>query len=280
MQRQEAVSKASKFLGRQGDIKTKSTAKKIKRKAKDNPDLNRAALTQVIADIYQRGDTPKDLDLERIDWKVSYSNIRGQVQDLLDKRKNSKFDSRKKSDREAKMSYAAEKESEMLKDIAHVRHERRKPHSQYTDNTKEAERKFGRLTDSAYNKWSRNPNKYDIEGVDGKKDVGSQKPLPLQRNENIFDMRMNDAEQGTSDPVEAPLGAGVNPAKMVSNKDLGVSSSEGKDIGFSDSRASKNVSKNLKGGTSERSSQQSLREGGYASKSSEKTLDKWDDNYV
>lgn len=280
MQRHEAVSRAAKFLGNKGQINTKSVAKDIKEESKDNPTLNRRKLNHVIADIYQRGARPKDLDLKRIDWSASYNNIRGQVERLLDKRGNEGFEVQKKADRETDMSYAAKKESEMLKDIAQVRHERRDPHAQYTDETKEAERKFGRLTDSAYQKWSRNPNKYDIEGVDGKQDKGSQKPLPLQRSEKIFDMRMKDAEQDTSDPAEAPMGAGVNPKKLMDSKKLGISDSNN-DVSsnFSDSRASKNVEKNLKGNSSERSSQQSLRDG-FASKSSEKTLDKWEDNYV
>jgi hypothetical protein len=286
MQRQEAISKASKFLGRKHDAKTGGTARKIKDRAKKNPDLNRAGLNQAIADIYQRGVNPKDLDLEKIDFSVSYSNIRSQIQDLLDKRGAEKFGSRKDAERKSQMSYAQKKGSETLKTIASVRHERRPPHNQYTDETKDADRTFGRLTEESFRKWSRNPNKYDIEGVDGKKKQGSQQPLPFQRNSRIKEMRIADAEQELGEPEE---------------RDLGISDSEKLDweIGgapdLKDSRSSKQVGKDLKGSTSERSSQQSLREGGFASKSSEKTLDnfsesvsesgkevsdKWSGNYV
>jgi len=86
MQRNQAISKASKFLGKKHDIKTGSSVKVIKDRAKNNPDLNRARLNNIIGDIYQRGVDPKDLDLEKIDWSVSYQNIRGQVKDLLDRR--------------------------------------------------------------------------------------------------------------------------------------------------------------------------------------------------
>ena len=46
-----------------------------------------------------------------------------------------------------------------------------------------------------------------------------------------------------------------------------------------DSRNISDVGKNLNGGTTEKSNQQSLRDG-FASKGGEKTLDKWEDNYI
>ena len=278
MQRSDAISDASKFLGRKHDVKTGGTAKRIKRRASDNDDLNRARLNQIVADIYQRGVDPKDLDLEKIDWSVSYQNIRGQVKNLLDKRGVDSFNAEKRRKRKATMDYAAKKGSEQLKTVANVRHERRDPHSQYVDETKEAERKFGRLTDSAYRKWSKNPNKYDIEGVDGKKQKGRQQPLPFRRKQKIHDLRMSNVEQDLSEPVEE-VGLNQGSVAFTDSKKLDMDIG-GESVKISDSRSSKEVSKSMRGGTKEKSTQQGLREGGYVSKKSEKTLDKWDGNYV
>jgi len=271
MQRNQAISKASKFLGRKYDVKTGGTAKKIKKKSKNNPQLNRARLNQIVADFYQRGVDPKDLDLEKIDWSVSYQNIRSQVQELLDKRGADKFSNRRQSERKASMDYAAKKESDMLMTIADVRHSRRPAHSRYTDETKEADRKFGRLTDESFEKWSKDPNKYDIEGIDGKQEKGSQQPLPLRRNSMIEDMRMSDAEQSKGF-MEDP-GASVNAGELL-DKDLGISGSDKLD--FKDSRSKKQVKQDNRGGTAERSTQKGLREQGFSSKKSEKTLGNWD----
>lgn len=276
MKRNVAISKASKFLGRDYDVKSSGGADKIKKKSKENPDLDRARINQIIADFFQRGVNPKDLDLEKIDWSVSYNNIRNQVSDLLDKRGVDSFESTKRREQNAMRDYARKKQSEQLMTVAELRHQRRPEYNQYVDENKEAEKKFGRLTESAYEKWSRNPSKYDIEGVDGKQETGDQVPLPLRRKSSsrIEDMRMSNVEQDLSDG----LGQGnVNSAKLM-KKDLGVSSSDRLD--FSDSRSESDVSKSLKGGTSERSSQKGLREQGFVSKKSEKTLDKFDGNYV
>ena len=271
MKRSQAISKASSFLGRKTDIKTGSTAKRIKEKSKDNPDLDRARLNQIVADIYQRGSTPKDLDLQRIDFSVSYNNIRNQVKDLLDKRGSKKFANRRKAERESEMSYAREKQSEQLITVANVRHERRPAHNQYVDETKEADKKFGRLTDSSFEKWARNPNKYDIEGVDGKEEKGSQMPLPLKRQKRTEDLRMREIELDTSESSEVAYN---NDAGIYS--DLKISSSE--KLGLSDSRSDSQVKKSVKGTTSGRSSQKGLREQGFVSKSSEKTLDSFQDS--
>lgn len=271
MKRSQAISKASSFLGRKNDIKTGSTAKKIKQKSKKNPDLDRARLNQIVADIYQRGSSPKDLDLQRVDFSTSYNNIRNQIKDLLDKRGNEKFANRRKAERESEMAYAKEKESEQLITVARVRHERRPPHSQYVDETKEAETKFGRVTDSSFEKWARNPNKYDIEGVDGKQEKGSQMPLPLKQESKVKDIRMREVELDTSDGSEVAF---KNDADIYS--DLKASSSDKLD--FSDSRSDSQVKKSVSGTTSERSTQKGLREQGFASKSSEKTLDSFQDS--
>jgi len=296
MQRNQAISKASKFLGRKHHIKTGSSAKVIKDRAKDNPDLNRARLNNIIGDIYQRGVDPKDLDLEKIDWSVSYQNIRGQVKDLLDRRGADSFAASKRREREATQDYAAKKQSEQLMTVAEVRDERRPAFNQYIDKTKNAEKTFGRLTEKAFNEWSRNPNKYDVEGVDTRDEEefrGMQMGLPFQRKskDSIRDMRLSNAEQDLGG--DRSPGAAVNPGELV-ERNLGVSSSEilytGDEMSkhtskriredrqeLMDSRSSDEVEQDMKGGTSERSEQKGLREQGFASKSSEKTLGDWDE---
>jgi hypothetical protein len=122
-------------------------------------------------------------------------------------------------------------------------------------------------------------NKYDIEGVDGRKVEGTQKPLPFKKNDRsrIKDMKMNNVEQDLSDPEEDP---GFNSASIAFSESRKLDQDVGgKSVKISDSRSSKDVSKNLKGGTKERSTQKGLRDG-FASKKSESTLDKFDGNYV
>mgnify|MGYP006926865713 CR=1 FL=1 len=284
MKRQQAVSKASKFLGKKGYIKTKKSAKRIKDQARNNPDLNRASLNQIVADIFQRNADPKDLDLQKIDFSNSYGNIRSQVQSLLDEKGYDKFENRKDRERESQMSYAAEKQSEILKDIAEVRDERRDNFNQFIDKTKNTKKRFGRLTEEAYEKWSRNPSKFDVEGVDTRNEGelrGMEVRLPFEKKERIRDMAVSDAVEKKFSAMEGSVSE--KPLAIKGGKDpeqVGVSESSSVDAGLQDSRSSSQVEKNVRGSTSERSSQKGLREQGFASKSSEKTLDKFEGNYT
>ena len=296
MKRQDAIKKASKFLGRKNEIKTGSTAKKVKDRAKRNPDLNRAGLTQIVADIYQRGDDPRDLDLERIDFSVSYSNIRGQVEDLLKKRQGSsaKFQSEKDAERKTG------------KEIAEQRNKRRPAYNQFIDQTKNAETTFPHATDKAVRKWSRNPNKYDIKGVDTRreKEARTQAQLPFRRKSRIQDMKKGiksrygslaisesnvpNEEFERQSRIEALKEKKIadfeqerNKNKLVNKGRKSIISDKNLDLKGSnlaknkDSRSVAELGKSIRGTTTQRSNQKGLREMGMVSKSSEKTLDKF-----
>lgn len=306
MRRQDAIKKASKFLGRKNDIKTSSTAKKIKEKAKGNPDLNRASLNQIIADIYQRGADPKDLDLQRIDFSTSYSNIRGQVEDLIKKRqgRSGKFENEKEAERKTGMDKQRKHEQGINQDIAQVRHNRRDPFNQFVDETKQAEKTFPHATDKALKKWKNNPNKYDIQGVDSKKskEERTQAQLPFRRKSRIKKMKseikakdgsLGGFEEPGPDPrferrsrIEALKDKKVmkfeedrNKNTLVNKGREAIRSDRNLDLKGSklaenkDSRSMADVTKNIRGTTSGRSKQKGLREMGVASKKSEKTLD-------
>lgn len=211
MQRQEAVKKASKFLGRKGDIKTSSTAKQIKKRAKKNPDLNRAALTQIMADVFQRGLSPKDIDLQKIDFGVSYSNIRGQVQELAKQRGGREF----KQEKSNKMESMADKAKAQMKEAKHdmlmqkaeaVQRGRDK-WALYTDQTKDADETIEKLDEDSYRRWRRNRQTKDIKGLDNRmppeRRVNVAFPFRKSIRQRKKEMMMKNAEE-EPDEVSSP----------------------------------------------------------------------------
>lgn len=306
MKRQDAIKKASKFLGKKNQVKTSSTAKKIKDKAKKNPDINRAGLNQIVADIYQRGARPKDLDLQRIDFSTSYSNVRKQVEELLKKRQGSsaKFESEKERERKTGMDKQRKHEQSINQEVAEQRHKRRPKLNQFIDETKNAEKTFPHATDKAVRKWSRNPNKYDIKGVDTRKtkEERTQAQLPFRRKSRIQKMKQGVKQKygslaisDSSVPnenferqsrIEALKDKKVmefeedrNKNTLVNKGREAITKDRSLDLKGSnlaknkDSRSIAEVGKSLRGNTTGRSKQKGLREMGMTSKKSEKTLD-------
>jgi len=156
-------------LGTKYDLKTGGTAKKIKEKGKEN-NLNRIQLNQIVADVFQRGADPKDIDLRKIDFSTSYDNIRGQVEELIKQTKgeSAMFES-EKQDRRDRISARAKKQmADRNRTLAETIHEQRPDLNQYVDETRTAERTFDQPTNEQFDRWKRNPSKYDIKGVDGR----------------------------------------------------------------------------------------------------------------
>jgi hypothetical protein len=236
-------------------------------------------------------------------------------------------------------------------------HEERPPLNQYIDETKDAEKTFRDPTERQMNKWRNNPNQYDIEGVDTRKnpEAREQVTLPFQRQRDVLyegskeDLRKSMRQipgsikknatgrkermarkvrdQGFDQMMAEKERMAVPQNALIDNFDVpdvveedrervsrienrvralredpsyrhaenvtkGLSMTEkvGKDLEadsgtraseiLKDSREIGTVEKNLNGTTSEKSEQKGLRDQGIASKDSEKTLDKWDGNYI
>jgi len=211
MQRQEAIKKASKFLGRKEDIKTGATAKQIKKRAKKNPDLNRAALTQIIADVFQRGLSPKDIDLQKIDFGVSYSNIRSQVQKLAKKRGGKEFKQEKKNRMESMADKAKaqmkEAKHNMLMQKAEAVQRGRDKWALYTDQTKDADETIDKLDEDSYRRWRRNRQTKDIKGLDNRmppeRRVNVAFPFRKSTRQRVKEMMMKNEEE-ESDEISSP----------------------------------------------------------------------------
>lgn len=190
MKRSEAISQASDFLGTKFDLKTGGTAKKIKEKGKDN-NLNRAQLNQIVADVFQRGADPKDIDLRKIDFTTSYDNIRGQVKELVKQTKgeSAMFESEKKDRRDRISAKAKKQMADRNRTLAETIHERRPDLNQYVDETRTAERTFDQPTNEQFDTWKRNPSKYDIKGVDARKEPAARQEalLPFEEKQTITD---------------------------------------------------------------------------------------------
>ena len=119
MERDEAVSRATDYLSRKGGDNW-ANGDELKRRTNENTGF--MATAQAIADIYQRGERPRDLDLQKIDFGVSYSNVRTQIEELLDKRGAKDFDKKVDAEIESQM----ERAKEMLKKEEEKREEIRK----------------------------------------------------------------------------------------------------------------------------------------------------------
>jgi hypothetical protein len=190
MKRSKAISQASNFLGTKFDLKTGGTAKKIKEKGKEN-NLNRIQLNQIVADVFQRGADPKDIDLRKIDFSTSYDNIRGQVEQLIKKNmgESAMFESEKKDRRDRISARAKKQMADRNRTLAETIHEQRPDLNQYVDETRTAERTFDQPTNEQFDRWKRNPSKYDIKGVDARKEPAArqQATLPFQEKQRVTD---------------------------------------------------------------------------------------------
>lgn len=81
MEREEAVERAHGYLSETGGKNWKQ-GQELKRRTQD---LGYMETVQLIADIYQRGERPGDrLDLQTIDFSLSYEEIKGRINESLD----------------------------------------------------------------------------------------------------------------------------------------------------------------------------------------------------
>lgn len=106
--RAEATSRAHDYLSKTGANNWKQ-GDELKRRSDGKSYM---AIVNLIADIYQRGERPSDLDLQRIDFSVSTSNIQDQIDELLKKRGAEQFEKEK----EAKIESDMEKAEELIKE--------------------------------------------------------------------------------------------------------------------------------------------------------------------
>jgi len=285
MERKTAIKKANNFLGKKNQIKVSKTARKIKEKSKKNSDLNRASLNQIVADIYQRGADPKDLDLQRIDFKTSYENIRGQIADLIKKRRGQKasFANERREKRKNMADQAQQYQREMNTELAEQVHNRRSNFSQFVDETRNNSKTFRNPTERQLKKWRRNPGKYDIAGVDTKKEpeARTQATLPFNRDrgnisidrsrtEKAKDIAVKFAEESFNSASKRVKQGKLSPnTSSSSNSSVSISDSNLQDS--KDSRSMAEVGRNISNSTN----QESLRDG-YSAKSSEKTLNNFE----
>jgi len=137
-------------------------------------------------------------------------------------------------------TYSSEQDSIDFRRLAERRHSRRAPGKSYADEVKNADKTFGknggRVSEEDYQKWARNPSKYDIEGVDDKREK-EKMPPGLRRSSNVFDMRMNEVEIDTREPVEPSRRntAALDKKLSVSKSDKLDIDSGGSDLGFNSS---------------------------------------------
>lgn len=296
MKRQEALEQAHNYL------KRGNTARKLKDRANNNADLTYMGLAHVIADVIQRGVNPKDVDFDKIDWGVSYGNIRGQAQDLADKKGGDEFGNEKRDRIESAMSKAEEiqksRKHERLKDKAETVQRGRSKWAKYSDQTRNAETVYkAPITEDEYEKWRRDPNKRDIEGVDDRrppsqrvnmnqfpfeKSIEKKKKEMMMKNveeepENTgFNVKSN--REAVKRSIDSRNSSGMqkkNSLELTSKLDKlkDLKNVVGNKSDLQDSRSDKKLSFDVKGSTTERSTQKGLREMGMVSKSSEKTLD-------
>lgn len=292
MTRQEALDKAFDYL------KRGNTAKFLKERSNRNEDLTYMGLAHVVADVIQRGVNPGDVDFQKIDWGVSYQNIRGQAQDLADQRGGEEFGTEKrdriKSSMEKAEAMKSSRRHERLKDKAETVQKGRSKWARYSDQVKTASRTFqAPITNKEYKKWRRNPDGTDIEGVDDRRPPSQRTKISQFPFEKSIEKRKKEMMMKNVEEEPNRLGMNLRSEKMAirdsvkaisgSNNSSSISWNGQKDSGktnFNDSRTSKDVELSLKGSTSERSSQEGLREGGYISKESEETLDKFKNNII
>lgn len=88
MERKEALKEAINYLKSTGGDNWNSKDELSRR----TESMGFMSTAHAIADIYQRGVNPKDIDLQKIDFSLSQSEVRQQISELLDKRGASKFE--------------------------------------------------------------------------------------------------------------------------------------------------------------------------------------------
>jgi len=257
-----------------------------------------------------RGIRPDKIDLEaELDSSLSLSE---NIKNLEAKYGRLEKESR---DFRARQERAQKQRRNQVKEEARRINQERSKYSRYVDATKDAKTTYEDPSERQFNKWQENPNKYDIEGVDTRKPA-EQRPqtkLPIQRiqrdtlytgsekdlkksmrkvpgsiSRNVNGSREKIAKKKSSQGIEERKKEyeriSANQNALISNYDVPDVIEEERKAKRSRSRASKilkdsrNIS-DLGKNTEEKSYQASLRDG-YASKNSEKTLDKWEDNYL
>jgi hypothetical protein len=292
MEREEALEQAHDYL------KRGNTAEWLKERSRKNEDLTYMGLAHVVADVIQRGVNPGDVDFQKIDWGVSYGNIRGQAQDLADQRGGEEFGTEKrdriKSSMEKAEAMKSSRRHERLKDKAETVQKGRSKWARYSDQVKTASRTFqAPITKGEYKKWRRNPDGTDIEGVDDRRPPSQRTKISQFPFEKSIEKRKKEMMMKNVEEEPDRLGMDLKSEKMAirdsvkamtgSNNSSSISWNGQKDSGktnFSDSRSTEEVKSSLKGSTSERSNQKSLRERGFLSEGSEKSLDKFKNNII
>lgn len=113
MERKEALSKAVNYLKSTGGDNWKNKDELARR----TESMGFMSTAHAIADIYQRGVNPKDLDLQKIDFSLSQSEVRQQIDELLSKRGASQFEGKKERSIESdieRIEKLQEKEKERM----------------------------------------------------------------------------------------------------------------------------------------------------------------------
>jgi len=117
IERTRAVKLATDYLKSNGGNNWKA-GDELKRRTPDN--LNFMTAVQLIADIYQRGARPRDLDLQKIDFSLTKAEIDKQIDELLSKRGFEQFDEVKSEELDSqidRMEAMIQKEEEKLEQV-------------------------------------------------------------------------------------------------------------------------------------------------------------------
>jgi len=141
IQRSEAVDRAHEYLSKTGANNWKQ-GDELKRRSS----VNYMTAVHLIADIYQRGERPSDLDLQRIDFSVSENNIQEQISDLLEKRGAEEFEKEKEATIESDMAKA----EEMIREDREEMEETRERTREELDQMMEQEGKLYQARTSAW----------------------------------------------------------------------------------------------------------------------------------
>lgn len=141
IQRSEAVDRAHEYLSKTGANNWKQ-GDELKRRSS----VNYMTAVHLIADIYQRGERPSDLDLQRIDFSVSENNIQEQISDLLEKRGAEEFEKEKEATIESDMAKA----EEMIREDREEMEETRERTREEIDQMMEQEGKLYQARTSAW----------------------------------------------------------------------------------------------------------------------------------
>lgn len=118
MEREEAVERAHGYLSKNGANNWKQ-GQELKRRTQEG--LGYMETVQLIADIYQRGERPGDrLDLQTIDFSLSYEEIKSGINEALDDLGAQQFENIEEQELESqmdRMEAMVEKEREQMENI-------------------------------------------------------------------------------------------------------------------------------------------------------------------